>query len=85
MHRIVAVTGDHFVFKGDNNAWRDTEQPTAAQIVGAEWVHLPGWGGYRFDLRTPVVAAIVLGVLWVVVAWPRSTTRRQRRRRRHGH
>lgn len=85
MHRIVAIDGTHYVFKGDNNSWRDTEQPVAADIVGAEWMHLAGWGSVLLDLHTPVVAAAVLGLLWTLVMWPRSSTRRQRRRRRHAH
>jgi signal peptidase I len=85
MHRIIAIEGDHYVFKGDNNNFTDTFQPTAAQIVGAEWLHLPGWGNVLLNLRTPVVGAVILGLLWLVLFWPRSSTRRQRRRHRHAH
>lgn len=85
MHRIVAVDGDHYVFKGDNNTWVDSYQPTAGQIVGAEWIHLPGWGSVLLALRAPVAVAILLGLMWMVVFWPRSATRRERRRHRHAH
>lgn len=85
MHRIVAVEGAHYLFKGDNNDFIDSFHPTAAQIVGAEWIHLPGWGSFLLTLRTPLVGAVVLGVMWLFVFWPRSGSRRQRRRRRHAH
>jgi signal peptidase I len=85
MHRIAATDGDHYVFKGDNNNYTDSYEPTAAQIVGAEWIHLPGWGNVLLTLRAPVVAAVLLGLMWVFVFWPRSGSRRQRKRRRHAH
>jgi signal peptidase I len=85
MHRIVAIEGGHYVFKGDNNAWTDSYEPTESQIVGAEWVHLSGWGNLILDLRAPLVGAIILGLLWLFLFWPRSGTRRQRRRHRHAH
>jgi signal peptidase I len=78
MHRIIAVNADHYVFKGDNNSWIDTDQPLASQIVGAEWVHLSGWGKLLATLRAPVAAAFLLGLLWIVVFWPRSRSKRQR-------
>jgi hypothetical protein len=81
MHRIVAVNGDHYVFKGDNNGWVDSYQPTASQIVGAEWVHLSGLGAVLVTLRAPVITAFIVGLLWLFVFWPRSSSRRQRRRR----
>ncbi len=85
MHRIVAVEGGHYLFKGDNNDFIDSYHPTKAQIVGAEWVHLPGWGNFLLMLRAPVVGAALLGLMWLFVFWPRSRSRLQRRRRRHAH
>jgi signal peptidase I len=85
MHRIVAIDGDHYAFKGDNNSWVDSYQPTATQIVGAEWMHLPGWGNILLTLRTPVVGAVLLGLMWIFVFWPRSGSRRQRRRHGNAH
>lgn len=85
MHRIMAVNGDRYAFKGDNNSWIDLYEPTANQIVGVEWVHLSGLGNVLMTLRAPVVTAFVVGLLWLFAVWPRSTSRRQRRRRRHVH
>lgn len=84
LHRIVAIHANHYEFKGDNNSWVTLYEPTRSQIVGAEWLHLPGAGRVILDLRVPAVAAVLLGLLWVYSFWPRSTTRRQRRRHRHG-
>jgi signal peptidase I len=83
MHRIVAIQGDHYVFKGDNNDFTDNYEPTASQIVGAEWVHLPGWGNVLLTLRVPEIGAVLLGLMWLFVSWPRSGSRRNRRRGRH--
>ena len=83
MHRIIAVKDGHYAFKGDNNNFVDTYEPTRAQIVGAEWLYLPGAGRYVQEIRDPFVAAIALGALWLYSFSPRSRSRRQRRRHRH--
>lgn len=85
MHRIVAIKGGRYTFKGDNNSYTDPYEPTFAQIVGADWIHLPGWGNVLLDLRTPALGSVVLGLLWLALFWPRRGTRRQRRRHRHAH
>lgn len=83
MHRIIAREGDRYVFKGDNNNFADTDHPTAGQIIGAEWIHVPRAGDIVTHLRIPVVAAILLALLWVVAVGPAPLSRRQRRRRHH--
>lgn len=83
LHRIVAIRDRRYVFKGDNNSWVTTYEPTKSQIVGAEWLHLPGAGHVILDLRIPIIAAALLGLLWLYSFWPRLSTRRQRRRHRH--
>ncbi len=83
LHRIVAIRGDRYVFKGDNNTWDTTYEPTKAQIVGAAWLHLRGAGRILLDLRIPGVAAALLAVLWLYSFWPKARTRRERRRHRH--
>ena len=81
MHRIVAEDGGHFVFKGDNNNFRDSFQPTASGIVGVEWIHLPGMGKYVEQVRRPVVAAVFLGLIWVFSFGPSKQAGRNRKRR----
>lgn len=83
MHRIVALDGSRYVFKGDNNSFTDTYEPTKAQIVGAEWLHLARWGRGLKDVRSPVVAATLLGAVWLLSFRAKPGSRR--RRRRHAH
>src|ERR1043165_935939 len=40
IHRIIAIEGDHYVFKGDNNWWIDNYQPTRAELIGKSWIYL---------------------------------------------
>lgn len=83
LHRIVARRGSRFVFQGDNNPAPTSYEPTQSQIVGAQWVHLPGAGKLVLDLRQPVVAAVLLGVLGLYSFSATSRSRRLRRRHRH--
>jgi len=85
MHRIIAISGGRYSFKGDNNNFVDSFRPTKGQIVGAELVHVAGLGKIFVKLRNPAAAAVLLGVLWLVSFSPRHTSRRQRRRHRHAH
>lgn len=84
LHRIIAIRGAHYVFKGDNNNFVTSFEPTESQIVGAEQLQLPGAGRLLLELRTPGVAAVLLAVLWLYTFSERSRSRR-RRRRRHRH
>jgi len=34
IHRIIAVEGDRFILKGDNNSWNDSYQPTRDDFIG---------------------------------------------------
>ena len=44
LHRIVAISGSQYTFKGDHNTWLDPEHPTAGQLVGRAWLHVPHGG-----------------------------------------
>jgi signal peptidase I len=84
LHRIVAEHAGRFTFKGDNNGFRDPEQPSAAALVGSEWVRIPRAGAWLEDLRTPRNAALAGAVLVLLLAATRGTPPvRRRRRRRH--
>ena len=83
LHRIIAIHGGRYVFKGDNNDFVTSYEPTRSQIVGAEWLHVPGGGRVLEELRTPAVAAVILGLLWLTSFSRRPGSRRQRRRRHH--
>ncbi|MGC1908844.1 MAG: signal peptidase I [Candidatus Dormiibacterota bacterium] len=83
MHRIIAIKSGHYYFKGDNNNFIDTYHPTASKIVGAEWVHLPGWGNFILMLRAPFVTAVLLGLMWLFLFAPRLSVGSRRRRSNH--
>ncbi|MHB8506099.1 MAG: hypothetical protein ACYDEN_10370 [Acidimicrobiales bacterium] len=82
MHRIIAIHDGRYYFKGGNNNFVDSFQPTKSGIVGAEWVHLSGAGTYLLYLRNPAVTGIGLGAIWFISFAPRRRTRRKRRRHR---
>lgn len=80
MHRIVALDGDRYVFKGDNNDFRDQYHATRNDLVGRESLYWPGAGRYLRILRNPLTFGMVVAV---VTALSLGATRRSRRRRRH--
>jgi hypothetical protein len=81
LHRIVARDGDRYVFKGDNNDFRDRFHPTQADLIGEEWVYLPGAGRYLRWLRSPLVFGGVIAAITVLGL--RATPVSRRRRRHH--
>ena len=62
-HRIIDTEQDHFVLKGDNNAWIDSYQPTRDEIVGKLWIHLPKLSVAVEWLRAPIHMALTTGLL----------------------
>lgn len=66
MHRIVDVGASGYVTKGDNNSWTDTDRPTDADVIGKEWVHVPGAGKvlkWVADPRGAVLLATAMAAL----------------------
>lgn len=82
LHRIVAIHGGHYVFKGDNNPYPTSDEPTQQSLVGAEWIHIPSIGKLMRLARVPGVAAVLLAALWLFSFSSSGRTRRQRRRHR---
>lgn len=66
LHRIVAIHGGRYTFKGDNNSFLDPEQPARSELIGKRWVMIPGAGRVVGVLRTPLVAAAFAAVLVVL-------------------
>jgi signal peptidase I len=80
LHRIVARDGSLYVFKGDNNNFRDPEHPARDQLVGRLWVHVPHGGLDLAPLRDPIVLALLAGLAaWFLLAVPKQRRRRGRR------
>ena len=63
IHRIIAVNGDRFVFKGDNNSYLDVYQATQAEILGKLWIYLPKFGAAVSWLKLPANMALAVGLL----------------------
>ena len=80
MHRIVALDGARYVFKGDNNGFTDTYEPTKARLIGKEVLHFAGGARYFLELRKPF-PILVLASLAVLIAF--SKPRRSRAGNRH--
>jgi signal peptidase I len=83
MHRIVAMDGDRYVFKGDNNSFRDSYHARTSDVVGEEWLYIPQAGRYLRLARTPALFATVLGLIAFFAAAQAPSGRS--RGRRHGH
>jgi signal peptidase I len=60
-HRIVGEHLNHYILKGDNNAWTDSYQPTTDEILGKAWIYVPDIGKSIQWLRTPWVLAVFVG------------------------
>jgi signal peptidase I len=82
LHRIIAVHGGRYAFKGDNNNFVDPERPTAADLVGAEWMHFPHAGSWLGALHKPVDAAIAAGAAVLLLLSGGGTAAHRRRGRR---
>ena len=81
MHRIVRKAGDRYQFKGDNNDFLDSPAPQRVELAGKHWLRIPAAGNLLGMLRTPVVAALIAGLLALLVAGGGAKESRRRRRR----
>jgi signal peptidase I len=84
LHRIIAVNGDLYTFKGDNNDFIDPVRPTRSELLGKLWLHIPHGGVLLRELHTPVVAAIFVLVVCLLFWTGAGETRRRRKRHRQG-
>ncbi len=85
LHRIIAVHGGHYTFKGDNNHFIDPTHPTRAQLVGALWIHVPRGGVIFSWLHSPVTAGVLCAFVALLFVGTGETKRRRRRRGNRGH
>ena len=84
IHRIVAEADGQFVFKGDNNAWLDSYQPTQAEMIGRFWLYAPSAGRIVEQMRQPWAAALLvaLGGLAIAITGSAELSRSRVRQRR---
>ena len=84
LHRIVALDGSRYVFKGDHNKFLDPTHPDGGALIGALWVRVPHGGAVLAWLHTPLIAAALCGGLGVLLLLGAGEKRRRRNRRRNG-
>ncbi len=82
LHRIIAISGSRYVFKGDHNTFIDPTRPTRALLVGALWLHVPHGGIVMGWLHTPAIAAALSGLAALLLVMDTGRRRRRRDRRR---
>jgi signal peptidase I len=87
MHRIVAGDANGFVTQGDNNDWLDQDRPTADEILGRLFVHIPQGGKAMAALASPWTLGLVAGATTILLGVlgrgrGRHTARSRHRRRR---
>jgi signal peptidase I len=79
IHRIIDLQGGAFVLQGDSNPWIDSYRPAKAEILGKQWLTVPGAATALQMLRHPgwlagfsvLIAMVFLGVL----RFPRARSR----------
>jgi len=81
LHRIVALAGSRYVFKGDNNNFFDFEHPAASQLIGALWIHIPGAGARLESIRSPALIGVLVALGTLLFAGGAFVRKRRRRRR----
>jgi len=86
VHRIVGRDGLRYIIKGDANSWLDSYHPDASEILGKQWVHLPGAGRLLLALRSPgwVSGLVFVGVLMVGVSGGKEPGRKMKNHMRGG-
>jgi signal peptidase I len=82
LHRIVAIKGDRYVFKGDNNNFVDPTQPRRADLVGKLTLRVAHGGRVLRWLHTPLMAALLIGGMALLFFMGAKHHRRRRDRRR---
>lgn len=84
IHRIVGGSADEgFVTKGDNKPELDPYHPRESDIVGRQWLHLPGKGRWLATARQPQNFAALVGGI-AAYSFLGGKTLRKRRRRKAG-
>ena len=82
LHRIIAVKGDRYVFKGDNNTFVDPTRPARGDLVGRLSLRIAHGGRVLAWLHTPFMAALLTGGLAALLLLGAKQQRRRRNRRR---
>lgn len=79
LHRIVGVHAGRYTFKGDNNSFLDPERPARDRLIGRLWLRVPAAGRVALAVHVPVVAAVIVGLLVLLVGLGRGSATTARR------
>jgi hypothetical protein len=87
LHRIVGFSHGRYLFKGDNNNFVDAYYPTSHELVGRLWLRIPYAGALLAWLQEPRRAAILGGLvaLMLVAGGTTASARRSGRSASKGH
>lgn len=81
LHRVIAIRGGHYTFKGDNNTWIDPETPTADRLIGKLVLRVPHGGVWLARLSSPAgLSLLALVSLAGGGLMPGASTLKKRRR-----
>jgi len=88
LHRIIAVHGGRYVFRGDANTFTDPGTAARSDLIGRYWFKVGGAAAAVEWVQRPWHAALLAGVLGLVLfgssAGAAGGRRRRRRRREQG-
>jgi signal peptidase I len=82
LHRVVAVEDGRYTFQGDNNDFKDPDQPGQDSFVGTMVFRVPSGGIWLGRLTSPPLLAAIAFLVLVAGGGTVMTVRRSRRRRR---
>jgi signal peptidase I len=81
LHRIIALRGDRYVLKGDNNDFIDPTHPSHSEVIGRLSLRVAHGGRVLKWLHSPGIAAVLTGGLAVLLLLGAGRQRRRDRRR----
>lgn len=82
IHRIIDEELNRYILKGDNNTWVDSFSPTANEIIGRHWIHIPWLGNAITWLRKPIFLAISASLLggMLMFSWKKDKLQKTQRK-----
>ena len=84
LHRIIAISGGRYEFKGDNNDFVDPTRPTRVELIGALWIHVRHGAVVFRWLHSPVTGAVLCGFVALLLVGTGQAKRRRDRRSNRG-
>jgi len=73
IHRIVGNDATGYVTQGDNRDDRDLWRPTDGDVVGKQWIRVPGAGRLMAALRAPLpLASLAAGMTLITLLGTRK-------------